>query len=82
MSFGLAVMIASFSVKHKSHRLEMLLYGLARLIIVHLMLKSLLLSRRFQMYLDNSVLFVYFLCLNVSLCCEYRCLKVPSVSPM
>jgi len=30
---GFAVVVVSFSVKHRSHRLEMLLYGLARLII-------------------------------------------------
>ena len=32
------------------------------------------------MYLESSVLFVYFLCLNVALCCENLCLNVLSVS--
>jgi len=37
---GFAVMIVGFSVERGSHRLEVLLWGLARLIVVHLMLES------------------------------------------
>ena len=46
------------------------------------MLKSWLLSRRFQMCLESSVLLVYRLFLNVALCWVYLCLNVPSVNPI
>lgn len=60
--------IISFSVRQRSHLLEELLYGLALEIMDHLMLKFMELSLRCQMYLDSSVLLVYFLWRNVSLC--------------
>ena len=34
------------------------------------------------MCLASSVRLAYFLLRNVRLCCVYRCLNVPSVSPM
>ena len=55
---GLEIIIISFSVVQRSHLFMMLLYGLALQMIVHLILKSLLLSRSCQMYLDSSVLFM------------------------
>ena len=40
------------------------------------------LSLSFQMCFANSVQLAYFLLGSDSLCCVYRCLNVPSVSPM
>ena len=55
-SSGLELIIISFSVVQRSHLFVTLLYGLALQMIVHLILKSFLLSRSCQMYLDSSVL--------------------------
>ena len=57
-SSGLELIIISFSVVQRLHLFVMLLYGLARQTIVHLMLKSLFLSPSCQIYLDSSVIFM------------------------
>ena len=57
-SSGLELIIISFSVVQRLHLFVMLLYGLARQTIVHLILKSLFLSPSCQIYLDSSVLFM------------------------
>ena len=77
-----ALIICSFSVKHRSHFLKMLLYDLAFEMIDHCMLQSLLLSLRSQMCFESSVLLAYFLFRNDCVCCVNRCLNVPSVRPM
>ena len=61
----------------RAHVFVMLLYGLALQMIVHLILKSFLLSRSCQMYLDSSVLFMWLLWRNECLCCVNLCLNVP-----
>ena len=77
-----ALIICSFSVKHSSHLLEILLYGLALEIIDHCIAYSLLSSLRFHICLESSVLLVHFLLEKDNLCCVNHCLKVPSVNPM
>ena len=77
-----ALIICSFYLKHRSHLLEILLYGLALEIIDHCIVYSLLSSLRFHICLESSVLLAYFLLEKDSLCCVNRCLKVPSVNPM
>ena len=80
-SSGLELIIISFSVVQRSHLFVMLLYGLALQMIVHLILKSFLLSCSCQMYLDSSGLFMWLLWRNECLCCVNLCLNVPSVNP-
>ena len=50
--------IISFSFKHRLHLFEALLYGEARDIILHTILKSVLLSLRDHIYLLSSVEFL------------------------
>ena len=77
-----ALIIQSFSVRQRSHRLEILLQTLAEEMIDQLILQLLLLSSSFQKSFASSVRLAYFLSRNDSLCCVYRCLNVPSVIPM
>ena len=70
-----ALILCSFSIKHRSHLLEVLLYGLALEMIDHCTVYALLLSLRFHMHLQSSVLLAYFLLENDNLCCVNRCFK-------
>ena len=72
----------NFSVMHKLHRLEMLLYADARDIIFQLVVKSILSVFNFQMYLDNSVAFFNLLLENEALWLAYLVLNGPSVTPI
>ena len=77
-----ALIMKSFSVWQRLHRLEILLQAVAEEMIDQLILQFSQLSLSFQMCFANSVRLAYFLLRNDSLCYVYRCLDVPSVSPM
>ena len=77
-----ALIMKSFSVWQRLHRLEILLQAVAEEMIDQLILQFSQLSLSFQMCFANSVRLAYFLLRNDSLCYVYRCLNVPSVSPM
>ena len=77
-----ALIMKSFSVRQRLHRLEILLQAVSEEMIDQLILQFSQLSLSFQMCFANSVRLAYFLLRNDSLCYVYRCLNVPSVSPM
>ena len=57
-----AFMMRSFSVRHRSHLFDSLVYGCAWLAMDHLMVWGVLFRFRLQMNLDSSVLFWYLSC--------------------
>ena len=75
--------ISNFSERHNPQVFELLLYPLARLIIDHLIWKSVNPSSfRFQIYFESEVSFGVPRLLNVWRCTVYRFLKAGSERPM